>query len=103
MAILMIREYKELARGREGATLEAGLEPGTDQTKAIGGTSAKSNAFAATTNFVRLHTDIACTVKFGSDPTALVKGAGGAGRMVAGQTEMFGVIGTDKVAVILDP
>ena len=103
MAILGIREYKELARGREGGTLEAGLEVGFDQTKAIGGTTAQSAAFKKTTNFVRIHTDIACNITFGSNPTALVKGSGGAGRMVAGQTEMFGVIGEHKVAVILDP
>ncbi len=103
MSVLQIREYTELARGREGGAIEAGKEPGhVDQVFTISGSSAPSAAFAKTTKLVRIHTDVACNIKFGSAPTALKQSAGGAGGMEAGQTEHFGVVGGQKVAAITE-
>jgi hypothetical protein len=92
-----ITEYAELARDAMNLTIPAGQEPATaEQQVAIGGGSVQSAAFASTTRFVRLHADAACRIAFGVNPTA----AGTSRRLAAGQTEYFGVIGGQKVAVI---
>jgi hypothetical protein len=98
MALLYISEYTSLRIEDTGNPAPVAWEgDGTiDQTPVvIGATSAQSLPFAKGTRFVRLHTDVICHIKFGSNPTATaVK------RMAAGQTEIFGVNPGDKVAVI---
>lgn len=99
MAVLYISEYASLAPAQWGGTDPSGLEPSTDQIVAIGGTTAQSTAFAASTRFVRLHTDAICNVKFGTNPTAV---ANTSKRLAANQTEIFAVPQGQayKVAVI---
>ena len=97
MAVLFISEYPRLAIDAAGAGVPIGVEPGTDQTVAIGGVSTQSNAFRGGTKMVRLHTDSICHVLFGEDPTASSANK----RMAAGQTEFFGVREGHKLAVIV--
>jgi len=95
MSTLYISEYVNLAAANAGAQI--GQEPAiAEQAIAIGAGSTQSVAFQSGTRFVRLHCDAICSVKFGLDPvaTAVIK------RMVAGQTEYFGVKGGGKLAVI---
>jgi len=97
MAVLDISEYQRLAADQQTSAVMTGVEPAmVAQQVAIGGSSAQSAAFADTTRFVRVHTDVACRVKFGPDPTAAATSM----RMAAGQTEYFGVYPGHKVAVI---
>lgn len=92
MAKVYISEYED--NGRSIGAQEPSL---VEQTPvAIGGTSAQSAAFAATTRIVRIHTDAICSIAFGSNPTATANSK----RLAAGQTEYFGVQGGHKVAVI---
>ena len=89
MATLYIREYQTIAApGPDFNGMQAGMEPGTDQTPLVftGGVQ-QSVAFAGSTRVVRLHTDSICSVLFGTNPTATTANA----RMAANQTEFFGV------------
>ena len=96
MATLYISEYNDI-NVRQGVLTPVVVEPAlADQTKAIAGTSAQSNAFGANTRIVRLHTDAVCSVLFGANPTALTTSK----RLAADQTEYFRVNPGDKVAVI---
>jgi len=97
MTTLYIQEYAKLAGDDMGKPVQAGQEPAlASQTVAIGGASVQSAAFNARTEFVRVHTDVICSVKFGANPTATTSDA----RMAADATDHFGVKGGDKVAVI---
>ena len=98
MAVLYISEFTSTSvdHGRGGS---AAYQPSSvDQTIAIGGGSLASTAFLSTSRMVRLHCDIACSIKFGTNPTATTSTA----RMAANQTEYFQIpeTGTYKVAVI---
>src|SRR5574343_1500902 len=96
MATLYISEYSQAGIAGPGM-LPVANEPGvTTQTVSIGGTTAQSSAFGATTRFVRIHTDAICSIAFGSNPTATTSKL----RLAANQTEYFGVRPGDKVAVI---
>ena len=98
MAVLYVSEYAQLANAN-GQVVAAGQEPArVEQSLAISGASNPSAAFGASTQFVRLHTDVICSVLFGAAPTAVTT----AKRMAAGQTEFFGVVPGQKVAVILN-
>ena len=71
MAKLSITEYATMqAHEGVGRPPDLALEPGTDQEVTFT-TATQSNAFAATTQFVRLVADANCRVKFGSNPTAV--------------------------------
>lgn len=61
-------------------------------------THAESVAFNPKTNFIRIHTDSICSFKIGNEPVATTDDA----RMVAGQTELVGVTGGDKLSVIVN-
>lgn len=105
MATLYITEFQALGQaglptngfGPNGPTQAAQQPPVADQTPvSITGASAQSAAFNAATTLVRIHTDSICSILFGTNPTATTANA----RMVAGQTEYFGVLPGMKVAVI---
>lgn len=104
MARLTIQEYDDAAIGAMGWPIPVGNEPAlVSQAFSYTGTSAQSAAFNASTKIIRVNTDGICNLKFGSSPTALVKGnAAGGCRLAADQTEYFGVAGGDKVAAIVD-
>lgn len=93
MATLYISEYTSTGWTSAGG-LPVGQEPSQAvQAVAIPGTSA---AFQAGTRFVRLHTDAICSIAFGATPSASTTTA----RMNANQTEYFGVVEGQKVAVV---
>jgi hypothetical protein len=73
------------------------MPPLAEQQVAIGGGSLQSVAFSGTTRFIRVDTDTTCRIAWGKNPTA---SAANTTRLVAGQTEYFGVNAGDKLAVI---
>lgn len=96
MAVLYVTEFDELGKGEPGLAQIAKQPPIAEQTVAVGGASTPSATFNASTRFVRLHTDVICSFEFGSTPTATTSDA----RMAADNTEYFGVLPGQKVAVI---
>jgi hypothetical protein len=95
MAKLSITEYTSMAQHEGyGKPPELALEPGTDQEVTFT-TATSSNAFAATTQYVRLVSDTNCRVKFGAAPTALATSQ----RMVADVEYWRAVEPTHKVSV----
>jgi mRNA degradation ribonuclease J1/J2 len=96
MATLYVTEYERIPVGA-GGSIPMGAEPAqAAQTVAIGGVTAQSNAFAATTQYIRVHADAICSLAFGTNPTATAVLT----RLAANQTEYFSVRPGDKVAVI---
>jgi len=96
---LFVTEYTEIHIGAAGRVGQAPIEPPlAEQTIAIAAGSAQSAAFNAATRMVRLHTDVVCSVSFGTNPTASVANQ----RLAANQTEYKGIpVGQSfKVAVI---
>lgn len=97
MATLFVSEYGSVGLTLNGGNVAAGKEPRlAAQSVAVGVASAQSDAFQDNTRFIRVHTDVACYYKIGSNPTAVAT----EGRLAANQTEYFGVNGGDKIAVI---
>ena len=101
MATLYVTEYAGLAPAVGGQYAQSPQEsPVAEQTVAIAAGSAQSAAFNAKTKLVRLHTDVICSIEFGTNPTVSATTA----RMVANQTEYHGVPNNTgtlfKVAVI---
>jgi hypothetical protein len=97
MAILDVTEYNELTQAGRGHLVMAGQEPCTlNQQVVVGASSAQSLAFADTTRFIRIHSDVACRVAIGANPTASTASM----RMGAGGTEYLGVLPGLKIAVI---
>lgn len=99
MALLYVTEYANAAMS-DGVAVQAGQEPGIYQTPiAIGGGSVLSAVFNANTRFVRVHTDVICSIAFGTSPTAVTNTQN---RMAANSTEFFGVPpgGAHRLAVI---
>jgi hypothetical protein len=95
MATLFIAEFRYIGATVGGNIQVAQGVPVAEQTVAIGGTSTQSSAFNAQTRFIRVHTDVICSIKIGTDPTASTTTA----RMAADQTEYFAVQPGDKIAV----
>jgi hypothetical protein len=96
MAAIYISEYTDLAFLNAQPTA-MGREPANaEQTVAIGGSTTQSSAFSNNTNYVRINTDAICSLKFGTNPTAVNT----AKRLAANQTEYFAVTPGHKVAVI---
>lgn len=99
MATLYITEYAEMALVQNGQMGQMPMEPPlASQAVTIAGASAQSAAFNAKTKYVRLMTDTACAVLFGTNPTALT----GNDRMAANTVEYHAVpVGKSfKVATI---
>ena len=95
MATLYIAEFSAGALTATGATPAPSCPPITQQVVSISGSSTQSSAFNAATRLIRVHTDTACFVNIGSDPTSSISTM----KMVAGQTEYFGVGAGMKIAV----
>lgn len=96
MAKLTVTEFSLLTETSLGRTQTVKAPPVTEQQLGISGASNPSAAFNARTVVVRLKTDTACSIAWGSAPVAV----SGNCPMEAGQTEYFGVNPGDKVAVI---
>lgn len=99
MAFLYITEYEKQVLDGMGKPAPAALLPElTTQVVAITGASTQSAAVNPTTTLVRVHTDLACSIASGTNPTATTS----KGRMAADSTEYFGVTPGQniKIAVI---
>lgn len=98
MAVLYITEFSHNAVQLGGQVGFLEQPPLAEQNVAIGVGSVQSAALNASTNYVELHTDAICSIKIGTNPTAVATAA----RMAAGETRRYGVpAGTSfKVAVI---
>lgn len=94
MAVLYITEYSSLAMG--GGAQIATDPPIAEQTVAIGAGSLQSAPFNTATRYIRLQPDVVCSIAAGANPTATATNR----RMSAGQTEYFGVVAGNRVAVI---
>ncbi|HEX8838265.1 MAG TPA: hypothetical protein VF748_15085 [Candidatus Acidoferrum sp.] len=101
MAKLYISEYSTY--GVDPNTGEAvGKEPSLDQAPVtVGAGSLQGAAFSASTRLVRIHTDVICSIVFGTpggpnNPVATANNK----RLAANQTEYFAVSPGDTVAVI---
>jgi len=71
MANLYIQEYLKVATDGQGHVVQAGIEPAIKSQKVTFTTSTQSNAFDNSTTFVRLYSDTACYLLFGTNPTAV--------------------------------
>ena len=97
MAFAYITEYRRQPLDGVSRLLPAGLEPSEAVQKiAIGVGSIQSAAFSPLTTFVAINVDVACSVVFGSNPTATAAGT----RIPLDGTQFFGVVPGHKVAVI---
>jgi len=94
MSTLYIAEFSKLYSNPNGVAPMAAVPPLVQQTLAIGGSSVSSNAFNAATQFVRVHTDAACSINWGAAATSATM------RMAANQTEYFSVSAGQTVSVI---
>lgn len=98
MARLSIREYEHISAVARGI-VPVGEEPAVgSQNLTISGASTPSAIFNIRTRFVRVHTDVNCSLDWGTAPVAVA----GSCDMVAGQTEYFGIVNSSnmKLAVI---
>lgn len=98
MANLHITEFDRLAvSANNGPVVQiASMPPLAEQTVAIGGSSAASSAFNASTRFVCLTPKADCHIQIGATPTATTSLL----PLTAGQVYYFGVTPGHKVAVI---
>ena len=96
MATLYIAEYSFIPRQTGDGVQIAQMPPLAEQTVAIGAGSTSSSAFNANTRYIRVHTDVICSIAFGAAPTATVTNS----RLSANSTEYFGVTSGQKIAVI---
>ena len=100
MAILYISEYTELPTALYAGYRQMSPEPPiVEQTVSIGGASAHSNAFNGSTNIVRLHTDVICSIAFSNASTTATATTVNK-RLAQNQTEYFSVTPGGSVAVI---
>ena len=101
MATLYVTEYRKSVLFYTNTDVQVVQTPAVASQAFTFSTSTQSAAFSAQTNIVRIHTDATCAIAFGSNPTATAASGGtGSPRLVAGQTEYFGVNPGDKVAVL---
>lgn len=99
MPSLYITEYSNEGVDAQGRIMPAAVAPAiTTQKVTIGASSAQSAALNEATTLVRLHTDGACHVLFGANPTA----TNGNMRLAADTTEYISVKTNSglKIAVI---
>lgn len=95
MSNLYISEYAGLVSGVPGG-VQAAQEPSIATQKVSFTTATQSSAFNTATRFIRVHSDAVCSISFGTNPTATTSHL----RLVAGQTEYFGVVGGHKVSAV---
>ena len=92
-----ISEYSALARDIRNDAIQTGNEPARAMHQvAVGAGSVQSSVFDDATTLIRVHTDVACRIQIGSNPTA----AATTMRLAANSTEFFGVKGGHRLAAI---
>lgn len=98
MATLYVAEFGSLGDTAQSVAQIGQAPPVAEQALAIGGASVPSAAFNNDTQLVRIHADAICSIAFGTAPVATTANM----RLAAGQTEYFGVVRGQKVAVIVN-
>lgn len=96
MPTLYISEYAELPKDANEQVMPIPGAFVTEQTKAIGGTSAQSDAVNDSTRYVEVTADVDCHVAIGEDPTATTSSA----PVWAKTVRPFSVKRGEKIAVI---
>ncbi len=86
MATLYVTEFSGI-NVIENKTVDIVTQPPVAEQTVSFTTTTQSSAFNSATRVVRIHTDSICSIAFGTNPTATTTKM----RMVAGQTEYFGV------------
>ena len=92
MAIVNITEFAENSQDTPAVRFPALAS----QNVAVGGASAQSTAFGASTVLIRVVADVACYIDIAADPTAAAADT----YVPAGAPEYFRVAPGDKLAVI---
>ena len=88
MSVLYVSEYSTAGLDSRLIPMVIAQEPSlVEQIFTISGSSAATNAFQATTTYVRVHTDAICSISFGTAPIATTSMK----RMAANTTEYFAV------------
>ena len=97
MANLYITEFQYMENANDiGGVPQVAKLPGTTQVVTFT-TSTQSTAMAVNTRFVRVHSDEACHIAVGSNPTATTSSL----RLAAESVEYFGIAPGQKIAAIL--
>lgn len=99
MAKINVTEFRGIQSWYTNASAQVPVNPPAVAAYdiAVSGTSAPSSAFDANTNVIRVQADSICAIIIGpGTPVALATST----RMVAGQTEYFGVVPGHKIAAI---
>lgn len=96
MTIAYISEHNQLAKDTLGHHMPVGEGNGSDQTVDYTAGVTQSTAFGTDRHIIRLHTDAACHILFGANPTATTSNK----KLAAGQTEFFHVTPGEKVSII---
>lgn len=84
---LYITEFSSRRNARDGMDPFPAQPAPVEQTVAIGVGSVQSAAFAATTDLVRVTTDVACSIRFGANPVATAANM----RLAPGAVDYFSV------------
>lgn len=100
MPSLYIGEFEQIVNTTVGNALAPQTPPHAEQKLAVGGASIPSAALNVRTRFVRLHSDVVCSVAFSRDPAVDPTATVTSLRLAANQTEYFGTVPGTKVAVI---
>jgi len=88
MAYLYITEFALAGVDQRGKTAQVAHQPPVAQQRlTFTGEAAASSAFAATTALVRVYSDAACHIVFGTNPTATTSSA----KLAADAPEYFSV------------
>jgi hypothetical protein len=101
MSKLYVTEFSSTGRDAQGLEAQVAKQPALlDQTPVdFSGGVTQSAAFNAATTIVRLWSDVQCSVKFGSNPTATNQNL----PLAAFSGEYFAVLPGQKVSVISNP
>lgn len=97
MAVLYIQEYSRIAGDADGHHVQAGFEPAVTSQAVTFTTTTQSAAFNTATKFIRVFSDTACYVKFGSNPTATTATDM---PLAANTAEFFAVVAGQKIAAV---
>jgi len=97
MTIAYVTEHNQLAKDTVRGPLLVGEGAGTEQVVNYTAGATQSSPFGADTHIIRFHTDAACHIAFGTNPTAA---AATSRRLAANQTEFFHVTPGEKISII---
>jgi hypothetical protein len=100
MPSLYIAEYEQISNTTVGNVLAPAAPPYAEQKLAVGAGAILSAALNVRCRFVRLHSDVICSVAFSRDPAVDPTATTSSQRLAANQTEYFGTVPGTKISVI---